>query len=492
MSALPKAFLDDIAANIDDDTPRLVYADWLEENGNLERAEFIRVQIERARLPAWDAAQVRLRIREKQLLDAHGEQWLKETPTVSGAKWEGFRRGIVAEVSFDSYESMRTNAHKCRVVAPVEAVTVRWPRNREPQTGGPPIAELRELSVTGRPADLEEIARLAGSPQLATLRKLTLHGLWSEGFARLVRSPHLAGLKVLRLPGNSLGNDGITALVRAPGLKTLEEIDLSGRGVAERYNDDPIVRSPGVEALAAWPGLASVRVLNLSGNEFGRAGLRGLLRSPHAAALKELSVRGGRLDGQAMAELDTDVRNLQLDVLDVGANILKDVGAEYVALAPSLTSLKVLRLDRCEITLTGARLLAKKAAFLTDLRVLNVEHNHFGLAGLTALLDRKPKALHTLLMRDNDLGDDGGELLAGSPATDGLRELDVSQNGMKNNAAMYLSEAAHLGELVSLKMTDTPLKDWAKEALRKSPLGQRLASLDLDGPPPPPNEKIPF
>ena len=106
---LAKGFLDDIVANIDDDTPRLVYADWLEENGQDERAEFIRVQVERARLPAWDAAQVRLRLREQELLKQHGEEWLAEMPAVEGAKWEGFRRGIVAEVSFASFEAMRSN-----------------------------------------------------------------------------------------------------------------------------------------------------------------------------------------------------------------------------------------------------------------------------------------------------------------------------------------------------------------------------------------------
>ena len=134
---LAKGFLDDIVANIDDDTPRLVYADWLAENGQDERAEFIRVQVERARLPAWDAAQVRLRLREQELLKQHGEEWLAEMPAIKGARWEGFRRGIVAEVSFASFEAMRANAHACRAVAPVEAVTVRWPRRREAKTGRP-------------------------------------------------------------------------------------------------------------------------------------------------------------------------------------------------------------------------------------------------------------------------------------------------------------------------------------------------------------------
>src|SRR5262249_35725815 len=293
--------LADIVANIDDDTPRLVYADWLAENGRDDRAEFIRVQVERARLPAWDAAQVRLRLREEELLKQHGESWLAELPLIEGAKWEGFRRGIVAGVSFASFEAMRQSAHVCRAVAPVEAVTVRWPRKREEDGGAPPIAELRELSLTGRPSSENEIARLADSPQLATLRRLTARGLWVDGLARLVASPHLAGLKALSVSFNRLGNASILALMRAR-LTALEELDLTGPGRAARYHEDPIIRSPGLEALAAWAGLASVRSLTLNGNDVGRPGLRALLRSPHAGALKALSLREGRLDGQAMAE----------------------------------------------------------------------------------------------------------------------------------------------------------------------------------------------
>jgi uncharacterized protein (TIGR02996 family) len=40
-----------ILADPDDDTPRLVYADWLDENGEPARAEFVRVQVELAKYP---------------------------------------------------------------------------------------------------------------------------------------------------------------------------------------------------------------------------------------------------------------------------------------------------------------------------------------------------------------------------------------------------------------------------------------------------------
>jgi uncharacterized protein (TIGR02996 family) len=485
-----RGFLDDIVTNIDDDTPRLVYADWLIENGQDDRAEFIRVQVERARLPSWDPAQVRLRLREQELLKLHGENWLAELPAIEGVTWEGFRRGIVAEVSFASFEAMRANAHACRAAAPVEAVTVRWPRRSEAVGAGTPIAELRELSLTGRPNDENEIAWLADSPQLATLRCLTARGLWGGGLHRLVQSPQLAGLKALRLPGSNLGNAGIVALVQAFRQTTLEELELSGRGGVERYHEDPIVRAAGMESLAGWPGLAGVRSLTLSNNEVGRTGLRALLRSKHAGGLKELSLRGGRLDGPAMGELADAVAGLRLDTLDLGENVLKELGAAYVASAPCLRDLKALRLDRCEVPLAGAHLLAK-AAFVDNLRLLDVAHNHFGPAGLTTLLGRQPPSLHTLRMRDNDLFDKGAALLAGSPASNGLLELDLSQNGLGLPAALALGGAEHLRSLLVLRMVDNPIPETARASLEASPLGQRLSVLELVETPPPPEPPPP-
>lgn len=41
---IAEAFLADIIDNPDDDTPRLIFADWLDEHGNEARGEFIRVQ----------------------------------------------------------------------------------------------------------------------------------------------------------------------------------------------------------------------------------------------------------------------------------------------------------------------------------------------------------------------------------------------------------------------------------------------------------------
>lgn len=50
------ALLAAIRAHPDEDTPRLVYADWLDEHGEGERAELIRVQCELARLHTCECA----------------------------------------------------------------------------------------------------------------------------------------------------------------------------------------------------------------------------------------------------------------------------------------------------------------------------------------------------------------------------------------------------------------------------------------------------
>jgi uncharacterized protein (TIGR02996 family) len=474
--SLAKAFLDDIVANIDDDTPRLVYADWLEENDKPERAEFIRVQVERARLPKWDPAQVRLRLREQELLKKHAEEWLSEMPDIKGATWEGFRRGIVADVSFASFAAMRINAHACRAVAPVEAVTVHWPR-KEGKKSVWQIAELRELTLTGRPWD--EVAWLAASPQLSTLRILTTLGLSAGDMSQLVASPHLARLRALRLVSNGLGTTGVRALVEAATLTVLEELDLSGPGYYEQYYEDPIINTVGMETLAGWAGLAHVRSLTLSGSDVRPAGLRALLRSPHAGSLKELSLRAGRLDGQAMAEFVGARPDLRLDSLDLGENVLKQAGVDSLVSAACLSDLKVLRLDGCEIPVNGARQLVKGAPFLGGLRMLDVSHNHFGSVGLGALLERQPLALHTLWMRDDDLFDKGVELLAGSPASNKFIELDLSKNVLSAAATRALGESEHLRALLVLRLCENPIDEQAAAALEASPLGKRLAILEL-------------
>src|SRR5437016_5181372 len=80
-----------------EDTPRLLYADWLQETGDpvkVARAEFIRLQIERARLDEWDdeARIEQIKLREAEMWKVHAKAWKM------GLSWEvknsPFRRGF--------------------------------------------------------------------------------------------------------------------------------------------------------------------------------------------------------------------------------------------------------------------------------------------------------------------------------------------------------------------------------------------------------------
>src|SRR5919199_887033 len=92
----PSAFLDAVLDAPEDDAPRLVYADWLDEHGDHDRAEFIRVQVERVRLPEGDGRHDELERHEEDLLAEHEQRWVG--PAADFLVCWGFRRGLVEEI----------------------------------------------------------------------------------------------------------------------------------------------------------------------------------------------------------------------------------------------------------------------------------------------------------------------------------------------------------------------------------------------------------
>src|SRR5687768_7933754 len=79
-------FLREIIAAPDDDAPRLIYADWLDEHGD-PRGEFIRVQCEKDRRPWHDARYIELEEREQAILAVHNGKWTKELPRAKDCSW---------------------------------------------------------------------------------------------------------------------------------------------------------------------------------------------------------------------------------------------------------------------------------------------------------------------------------------------------------------------------------------------------------------------
>ena len=205
---LADAFLQDILAHPDDDAPRLIYADWLEERGHASaaaRAEFIRVQCALAKTNRNDRSADDLVRHEARLLMEHGEEWAEPLRELIFA-WN-FRRGFIHEVAAAA-EPFLQQAERIFRSAPIQHVQL--------QSGG------WNRSPAG-------VAALADCSYLVHLRSLTLsdNQLGSSGIRSLAVSEYLTELTALDLAGNNLGDAGIRALVAAPFFPRLIHLDLS-------------------------------------------------------------------------------------------------------------------------------------------------------------------------------------------------------------------------------------------------------------------------
>src|SRR5262249_59282606 len=92
----------------EDDTPRLIYADWLTDHDNPSRGEFIRAQVT---TPGSE--------REEALLLAHEGAWRAELPDLPGVHWGEFRRGFVDAIAVDNVRAFLRSARRIFAAAPV-------------------------------------------------------------------------------------------------------------------------------------------------------------------------------------------------------------------------------------------------------------------------------------------------------------------------------------------------------------------------------------
>ncbi len=246
-----EAFLSAILAHPDDDLPRLIFADWLDEHGEPDRAEFIRLQCAADRGEP-DARTAAAREREHALESAHRAEWLAPLgPPVYHAE---FRRGFVEHV-----------------ILPADAFLRRGPalRRRTP---------LRGVTLLGARRVFRE---LLDGPLLSGLTALHLTGahLGDDGVRLLALSPALEGLTALRLGMNDVADGGASALARSPVLHALTTLVLS----------DNLIGDYGAWELAHSPVLARLAVLDVSGNEIGMPSVRALQTSPRLPALRDLN-----------------------------------------------------------------------------------------------------------------------------------------------------------------------------------------------------------
>ena len=247
MSPAPahEPFLRAICEAPDDDAPRLVFADWLDENGDPERAEFIRQHVQLARQP--EAAAVDRRCAE--LFQANRRRWVAELPGPADF-WAEF--AVTGPGSRDVRSRLEVGHERGESV--YQDTWVGFAPDLGDWARGFPAA----VCVQGG-SDLF-LTYLDVIMEFVPVRKLHLMNLNDPGtlVQTIAGHPFLAKLRDLILPWVTLTDDAAVALAGSPFATGLRQVSL----IAERMTDRA------GRAFAESPYLRDVDMLLLLRNEF--------------------------------------------------------------------------------------------------------------------------------------------------------------------------------------------------------------------------------
>jgi uncharacterized protein (TIGR02996 family) len=481
-----------IRAAPEDDTARLVYADYLDEQGNradADRAEFIRIQVRLAKLDETDPSRDVLEDRENELLRTHERTWLGPLsgPVAQGLLRWRFDRGFVGEIRADT----RTLAHHADEL---------FDRH--------PIYRLRLAPVPGE--DPGPVARLAQKPWWSRIRALRVTDFPAPSVRAcelVLGSPYLTALRQLEIRAvedRTAAPEMPHILARCRWLGGLEELRVSD------WSFD------GSELVPVLDG-SSVRDLRLSGCTFTREGLAALLSGAYGNHPCRVELADGNLNSNLWAALDAplarpiltrlsftsagrtahlDLPTLlstsaatKLEALDVGET--NQPGESVLTLTTSgfLARATELGLTRCQVPAAVMAELARAPA--PHLRKLRLGETGLGTAGVVALCgaDWARNLTHLDLMR-NYLDDEAMRELARSGRFVNVRRLDLRVNSpdladdcrsaIGDEGVIALASAPSFARLRHLNLYRTRVTVRGVDALLNSP-SLRLCELELGG-----------
>jgi uncharacterized protein (TIGR02996 family) len=421
-----KVFMEAILASPDDDFPRLIYADRLEER-NDPRGELIHVQIELARLREEDDRWADLAAREQRLLAQHEAEWARPLQPFCD-RWL-FRKGFVEWARLRGKYSCSTGPDFLDCLA---AVLARTP--------------VRGISWCATPEDL---GRLAASPLLARLSAIDFYS-WNQcapdeylgAMADLACSPHAIGLSSFRMAGHTIGDGIVRALAAAPALPRLERLDLGEQWLTDEALDrlassplgqrlcrfqciyNPSVTLAGVERLLEPGCLPRLTCLDISIDGWSDTGVSSLLHTNRLARLNRLGLVYGVHDCPlrtvvqplaGLVELFSSGNVPRLTELVLHGIKLTPADLRALVAGPLGRQLASLTLERCRLTDQDvpALLPLLKAG---RLRRLGLPYNELTdeAAGCLASCQALSR-LHTLDLEDNKIYRPGQQALATSP-----------------------------------------------------------------------------
>jgi uncharacterized protein (TIGR02996 family) len=383
-----------ICAHPDEDTPRLAYADLIEEDGDSPRAHFIRKQIELARLAEYEPAYISARQLSPDVLNGWGmAHTLPRVPGGYGWHKFEFRRGFPWKAGVLSLAAFVGDGAGVFDAAPIQAL---------------------DVDTRDRP----DLSALADWPHLNRIRRLefSLGRFGAEAVSRLGDSENARRLAELAFEFDGITAEGLEALARSEAFPRLEVLEL-------RSNVIPPALL--VDALAAAREPGNLNRLSLPSNRITRH---------DAAHLFALPVLHG------------------LEVLDLSDNPLNVEGVEALAESGALRGVRVLRLGKTLPGVPGGKALTETGS-LTGVRSLDLSSNRLGPVAVKMVAESAAaRGLRVLNLAHNPVGDAGAQALANSRALSGLLELDLGDAELTDAGAVALADSPHLGNLLRLNL----------------------------------------
>jgi uncharacterized protein (TIGR02996 family) len=395
------ALLRAICDHPDEDTPRLVFADFLEEQNQPDRAAFIRAQVELARTPEWEPFAAFCRHRRPEW--DKGGPYRHTLPPVDGSnlEWspEPFRRGFGRWLVVRSLGAWEVEAARLFESAPVSSLTLHTATLDDWRgfVAGPFFPRLRRLTFTTSPVEpvraLCELKAPAGVTHLTFKR--SSGASMPEIVEELLQTPFGTTLRGVHF---HLGLGPPTLLMEAlaaPDAARLERLAFTTLNMTGEH----------VGILCRGPAAANLTELRLRNQPLGE-GVRVLaaeLRSPTLRRLDlvDVAVEPGGLEALGAADAFAGLR-----LLDLSRNVLRPKATKVLASAPSQAGLRAVRLKRCAIGDKGVRHLAA-ARFWPNLVELDLRENPISSAGARHLLNAPvPPDLTALLLDAGGLNAD--------------------------------------------------------------------------------------
>jgi hypothetical protein len=195
------------------------------------------------------------------------------------------------------------------------------------------------------------------------------------------------------------------------------------------------------ETVSRAAGLASLTALDLSNRTMSSYVFHSLLRSPHLAGLRELSLRYQFLDVPPVRGFADPAVRFRLAALDLnGRNEVRRDGLAHLLAAPCLAGLARLGLAGCKLTSPDGELFAE-AAWRATLTALDLGDNRLQASGLRRLLAAEWPRLRELGLARAGLKPAAVEVLASWPGLPRLLTLDLRGNDLGDEAEARLRGA---------------------------------------------------